>query len=365
MAASRWWASGNYFTSYKQAQRLVGTDTEWLLLVIGAALLLVWPQWLTIDNDSFLLINETMTIAIALLGLNVTTGFSGLINIGHAAFLAVGAYTFYTVMTLAAGAGVSLLNYWPLVVLASGGVGALAAAVVGLPSLRLKNLYLGLATLGFQIILDWAIRTQKFFQHGSGLNIERMNWFGSEIGRQQHHLFWYYAILASLLLSVLALRNIMRTHLGRCLVAIRENERAVASVGIAAGRVKVASFALGGFFAGVAGAYQAILFRTIEASTFSLGQSLNYLAMLVIGGLGSIKGCIFGALTLKLLDFSTVNLVHKVAQVTGGDEVHLLAALRPLLSGLFTLFFLHFQPLGLAYIWYQAKARIMLWPRRP
>ena len=152
MSENRWLATGNFFTSYKAEQRIFLTHADRLIFVCFLVLLFVWPLVFEVSNKYMLVIDSILIAIVAVYGLNLLTGFAGLISIGHAAFVGVGAYTLATFARILGGDHMLLTHFWPLMILLAGGVGAIFGAIVGLPSLRLKHLYLMIATLSFQMI---------------------------------------------------------------------------------------------------------------------------------------------------------------------------------------------------------------------
>ena len=164
MSENRWLATGNFFTSYKDEQRIFLTNFDRLLFICFLVLLFVWPLIFEVSNKYMLVIDSILIAIVAVYGLNLLTGFAGLISIGHAAFVGVGAYSLATFARLLGSDHVLLTHYWPLMILMAGGVGAAFGAVVGLPSLRLKHLYLVIATLSFQMIFQWVINFSRFFK---------------------------------------------------------------------------------------------------------------------------------------------------------------------------------------------------------
>jgi branched-chain amino acid transport system permease protein len=189
MSENRWLATGNFFTSYKAEQRIFLTNIDRLVFICFLALLFVWPLLFKVSNKYMLVIDSILIAVVAVYGLNLLTGFAGLISIGHAAFVGVGAYTLATFARILGANHVLLTHGWPLMILISGGVGAVFGAIVGLPSLRLKHLYLVIATLSFQMIFQWIINFMQFFNQGQTISIGRVFWFTGKVVRKQHYFF--------------------------------------------------------------------------------------------------------------------------------------------------------------------------------
>jgi branched-chain amino acid transport system permease protein len=363
MSANRWLATGNFFTTYKEEQRIFFTHWDRILHVVLLAALFVWPLVLETDNKTMLVMDNILIAIVAIYGLNLVTGFAGLISIGHAAFVGVGAYTLAGFARVIGDSHVLLTHAWPLMIVLSGGIGAVFGAIVGLPALRLKHLYLAIATLSFQMIFQWGINFMQFFNQGQTIPIGRVYWITGQVGRRDHYEFWYYAILVIVVICGYAVRNLLRTRYGRCLVAVRDNDRAADAMGMHPGFTKVYAFALAGFFAGMAGALHAYLYRGAGIESFTLHQSITYLAMAIVGGLGTLTGSFFGPAAIKLLDLQMENLSEWSASFLPAT-MNLATALRPLAFGLIIVLFLMFESRGIANWWRICRSYIKLWPFR-
>ncbi|MEJ2220786.1 MAG: branched-chain amino acid ABC transporter permease [Desulfobacterales bacterium] len=363
MAQNRWLATGNFFTSHKQEQRIFFTHLDRLIFLCFLILLFVWPLFFKLGNKNMLVIDNILVAIVAIYGLNLVTGYAGLISIGHAAFVGVGAYTLATFARVLGDSHVLLTHAWPLMILICGAVGAAVGAFVGLPALRLKHLYLVIATLSFQMIFQWVINFSTFFNQGQTIAIGRVFWFTGKVVRKEHYLFWYYVALVFVVILGFAVRNLLRTRYGRCLVAVRDNDRAADAMGMHPGFTKVYAFALSGFFAGVAGALHAYLWRGVGFESFTLHHSINYLAMAIVGGLGSLMGSFFGPAAIFMLDVQVEHL-SEFAKTLFPAALDLATALRPLSFGLVIVLFLMFEPRGIANWWRIARTYLKLWPFR-
>jgi branched-chain amino acid transport system permease protein len=363
MSQNRWLATGNFFTSYKEEQRIFLTHVDRLVFTCLLALLFVWPLFLDVGNRYMLVIDNILIAIVAILGLNLLTGFAGLISIGHAAFVGVGAYTVASFSRMLGATHVLLTHAWPLMILLAGGVGAAMGAFVGLPALRLKHLYLVIATLSFQMIFQWTINFMEFFNQGQTISVGRVFWFTGRVVRKEHYLFWYYVCLVIVVIFGLAVRNLLRTRYGRCLVAVRDNDRAADAMGMHPGLTKVYAFALSGFFAGVAGALHVYIFRGAGFESFTLHQSITYLAMAIVGGLGTLVGSFVGPTAIIMLDLQVENLSEFI-KTQFSAALDLATALRPLTFGLVIVLFLMFEPRGIANWWRITRSYFKLWPFR-
>ncbi len=363
MSVNRWLATGNYFTTYKEEQRIFLTHIDRIVFSFFLVCLFVWPLLFSLNNKYMLVIDNILIAMVAVLGLNIVTGFAGLISIGHAAFVGVGAYTVACIGSVIGDDNMLMTHAWPLMILISGLVGAVFGAFVGLPALRLRHLYLAIATLSFQMIFQWTINFMDFFNQGQTMSVSRVFWFTGKILRKQHYLFWYYVILVVLIILGFMTRNILRTRFGRCLIAVRDNDRAADAMGMHPGFTKVYAFGLAGFFAGVAGALHAYLYRGVGIESFTLHESITYLAMAIVGGLGTLSGSFWGPAAIQVLELQ----VEKLAEHVGGllpAGMNLATALRPLTFGLVIVLFLMFEPRGIANWWRIVRSYFKLWPFR-
>jgi branched-chain amino acid transport system permease protein len=363
MAQNRWLATGNFFTSYREEQRIFQTHLDRLVFIGFLIAVFIWPLFFKVGNRYMLVIDNILIAIIAIYGLNLLTGFAGLISIGHAAFVGVGAYTVASFARVLGDSHVLITHAWPLMILLAGGVGAVVGALVGLPAMRLKHLYLVIATLSFQMIFQWLINFMKFFDQGQMIPVGRVFWFTGKVLRKEHYLFWYYVILVVVIIFGLLVRNLLRTRYGRCLVAVRDNDRAADAMGMHPGLTKVYAFALSGFFAGVAGALHAYLFRGAGFESFLLHHSITYLAMAIVGGLGTLVGSIVGPAAIIMLDLQVENFSEFI-KTQFSAALDLATALRPLSFGLIIVLFLIFEPRGIANWWRIVRSYFKLWPFR-
>jgi branched-chain amino acid transport system permease protein len=356
-------ATGNFFSTYKEEQRIFLTHWDRTIFAAFLVVLFAWPLFFEFSNKYMLVLDNILIAIIAVLGLNLLTGFAGLISIGHAAFVGVGAYTLASFSTVLGDTHLLITHAWPLMLLVAGLVGAVVGAFVGLPAFRLKHLYLAIATLSFQMIFQWVINFATFFNQGQTIFVGRVYWLTGKVGRDEHYIFWYYVMLVLVVVFGLAVRNILRTRWGRCLVAVRDNDRAADAMGMSPGLTKVYAFALSGFFAGVAGALHTYLYRGAGFESFTLHHSITYLAMAIVGGLGTLTGSFFGPTAIYLLDLQVENL-SEFAGTVFSETMNLATALRPLTFGLVIVLFLMFEPRGIANWWRIARTYIKLWPFR-
>jgi branched-chain amino acid transport system permease protein len=281
------------------------------------------------------------------LGLMLLAGFTGLFSIGHAAFLGVGAYT-QAVLT-------NMGWPFPIALAVAAGLSAAVGVVVGLPALRVKGIYLGIATLSFGFIVEEAFARWESVTHGNaGLTVKSPEMFGWNANSSEE----FYAIcLVVTVLATLAVLNILRSPTGRAFVAIRDSEISAQSMGIHLARYKTLSFALSAALAGIGGALYAHKLRFISPDQFNIVQSIDLLLMVVIGGLGSVHGAFLGAIFLitmpQLISLAKDYLPAAIGQATG---------LQGLVYGILLIAFVLFEPLGLYGRWLKVRTYIQLFP---
>ena len=305
----------------------------------------------------FLSIANLVWIAcIGALGLNILVGYTGQVSIGHGAFMSVGAYT-------AANFATRLDSPWPVNLLAGGLMAALVGAVVGIPSLRIKGLYLAIATLAGQFIIEWIINHVTFISGGVQASIEvaRPRLFGMVLDSQRD---MYYFLLFFVVVATLGTMNLVRSRIGRAFIAIRDQDIAAEIIGINIFRYKLLSFAISSFYAGATGVLYTYFLGIANYEQFQLGVSIDYLAMIIIGGLGSVQGSIFGAFFITLLPI----IIRRFMEAFGGvffepqTVLNLIPNVRVMLFGVLIIFFLIVEPEGLNRLWRNIRNYFRVWP---
>ena len=311
-----------------------------LLLALAAAPWWAGAYWLT--QLSFVLI-----YAIAGLGLMVLAGYTGLLSIGHAAFLGVGAY---------AQAFLTSLGWpFPLALIVAAVLSAAAGVVVGLPALRVKGIYLAIATLAFGFIVEEVMaRWEPVTGGNSGLAVKAPSLLGWELGGSQAFYFLCLALCALVTLGVL---NLLRSSTGRAFIAIRDSEVSAQSMGIHLARYKTLSFALSAAIVGIAGALYAHKLRFISPEQFGIAQSIDLLLLVVVGGLGSVHGAFLGAIFLitmpQFIALAKDWLPPAIGQATG---------LQGVVYGVVLVAFVLFEPTGLYGRWLKLRTYLELFP---
>jgi branched-chain amino acid transport system permease protein len=341
--------SGDFRASYEADMAVFDSAfARWLLAAFVAALI-AFPS---IGTSYWLDVFNRVGIAvIAALGLNILTGFTGQISLGNAAFLAVGAYT----TAWLSGKGVPFV----VAMYVSGLVSALVGMVFGIPSLRLKGLYLAIATLAAHFIVEFTVVHWEAVTGGvNGISIEpaRIGGFAFDTDRKL-----YYVILAAAIFHVWFAKNLFRTRLGKAFIAVRDHDISAEVMGVDVFRHKLYAFAVSSFFVGVAGSLLAYQAKIISPENFPLGVAIDQLGMIIIGGLGSILGSILGAAFITLLP-EVLRIVTSALAGQLPQLVQLFAALKLGVFGLTIVLFLIFEPDGMSARWHRIKAYWKLYP---
>lgn len=348
-------ATGIYHRSYQAELRLRHTKAEYarlaILVVLGLALpYLLDVYWLGI-------VNTILIAAIGAVGLNILVGFTGQISLGQGGFLAVGAYS-SGILSSRAGLPV------PICIAVAVLLTAVIGAFFGLPALRLKGLYLAIATLASQEIIMFVVRRWQWLTDGEGyIDVPRLEFFGWTVQRAMFEVQWYWILLAITTVCLLAARNLFRTSLGRSFMAVRDQDIAAEAIGVNLTRAKVTAFAVSSGFVGLSGALSAHYTETVTWERFTLDVSVLYLAMIIVGGLGSIAGSVYGAAFMVLLPALLTEGVERLSAVAPGLTEQL-PALRNAVFGLAIIAFLLIEPRGLNRIWTRLKDYVRVWPFR-
>lgn len=288
---------------------------------------------------------------IACHGLNILTGFTGQISLGHAAFVGVGAYT----CSILIQHGVPFIIALPM----AGVMAALVGMIFGIPSLRLRGLYLAIATIAAQFIIEFTIRRWDSLTGGvEGMFVEpgTLGPFHFDNRLQLYYLTFVLAVVATIII-----KNIVRARSGRAFVAIRDRYLAAEVIGVHVFKYRLMSFAVSSFFAGIAGALLAQYLEVITHESFTIHQSIDYLAMCIIGGLGHVLGGIYGVgfwfILERILEVVTTNL-----NTAFPDHITWFVSIKEIVFGCVIVLFLIFEPDGLAARWRTIRAYWKLWP---
>ena len=327
---------------------------KWAVIALGLLFALIIP--LTVHEYYLSILNLIFIAIVGALGLNILVGYTGQISIGHGAFMSVGAYT-------AANLAVSLgLPFW--ITLPAGGLmAALIGVVVGMPSLRIKGLYLAIATLAGQLIIEWTINHVPAISGGAqaSIQVDRPSLFGFSFDTQGR---LYFFLLFFTVLAIIATLNLVRSRIGRAFVAVRDQDIAAEIIGINIYRYKLLAFAISSFFAGVCGVLYTYYFGIANYEQFQLVVSIDFLAMIIIGGLGSVLGSIFGAIFVTLLPIAIRLFMQDVGALflSQAELANIISGLRLAVFGALIIFFLIVEPEGLNRLWRNIRSYFRVWP---
>lgn len=348
---------GIFHETYKEDMAVF--QTPFIKFWMGAlfVFLAVFP-WVSkplnamLNTNTLYLMNLIGIYIIGAHGLNILTGFTGQISLGHGAFMGVGAYA-SAILTVKAG-----IPFWIALPLA-GLITALIGMVFGIPSLRLKGLYLAIATMAAQFIIEYAMRNWTSLTGGSsGLVVSSPSFFGFELDSDRSY---YYLVYFFVILATIYTKNITRTRPGRAFVAIRDRYLAAEVIGVNVWFYRILSFGVSSFMVGVAGSLWAHYVLVVNDEAFRIWLSIQYLAMIIIGGMGSVLGAIYGAIFMTVLPILLRIPEHALTQIYPG----IFAVFQSMTEGVFGLIiilFLIFEPDGLAARWHTIKNYWKLWP---
>lgn len=332
-------------TDYAQDIKLAkhGGHVFWysaLMLLLIAAPWLFAEYWLS-------QLTLVLIYSIAGLGIMLLAGFTGLFSLGHAAFLGVGAYT-----------NAVLTNHgvpFPIAIVCAAGLSGAVGLVVGLPALRVKGIYLGMATLSFGFIVEEVLaRWESVTGGNTGIHIKKPDLFGWVLQSGEE---FYLLCLVITVAATLGILNLLRAPTGRAFVAIRDSEISAQSMGIHLARYKTLSFAISAALAGIAGALYGHYLQFISPDQFNILQSIDLLLMIVVGGVGSIHGVFLGAIFLitlpELIGLTKDYLPAVIGQAPG---------LKGLVYGLVLIAFVLFEPMGLYGRWLKVRTYLQTFP---
>jgi branched-chain amino acid transport system permease protein len=330
---------------------ILRTKTHWALFFGFLVALLASPlylsnYWLGVTN----LIGITI---IAAIGLNLLVGYCGQLSIGHAGFMAVGAYT---------SAVLTNRLEMPFLVglLCAGLMAGFIGLIFGLPSVRVKGFYLAITTIAAQFIIIWVINHWSLTGGFVGIKVPYASVAGFEFRSETSQ---FYLIISIAAICTFFAKNLARTRIGRAFIAIRDNDLAAEVMGINLLYYKLLAFFIGCFMAGIAGSLLAHWIGFLNAEQFSLTESILYIGMIIIGGLGTSIGPIFGVVFIRVLQqMLTVWLVPLLETSFTMFPAGFATGVTPMLFGLVIILFLILEPRGLAHRWALLKSAYRLWP---
>jgi branched-chain amino acid transport system permease protein len=342
--------SGEFKETYREDIKIFQTlfVKFWLtVLFIGMVLIPVFADRYFI----YLACISGITI-IGALGINLLIGYTGQISLGHAAFLAIGAYTS---AILSSKLGTPFL----INLVCSGLVAAFAGMLIGIPSLRLRGLYLVITTMAFQFIVEHIIyRWESLTRGDEGIALPIPSIVNVTIDSDQR---FYILIMSLVVLAVIAQKNIIRTRAGRAFQAIRDRDITAETMGIWLARYKLLAFVISSFYAGVAGALYAYYMAFISPDHFNLLISIQYIAIIIVGGMGSILGSIYGAIFIVLLPEVLGFFARGLGESFPAFTSHF-GDVKGIIYGLIIVGFLIYQPKGLYGSWIKIKTYFKTYP---
>jgi branched-chain amino acid transport system permease protein len=350
--------NGQLKTTYRADQQIFPITQDRLAIVLLLLIAFVGVPAFASEYLLRAILIPFLILSLAALGLNILVGYCGQISLGTGAFMAVGAYAAYNFFVR--------INGMPMVgAVLLGGLCATAVGVAfGMPSLRIKGLYLAVATLAAQFFADWAFLRIKWFTNDSSsgsVSVSGLSAFGLPV--ESPHAK-YLLCLVFLTVFALAAKNLVRSHIGREWMAIRDMDVAAAVIGIRPVYAKLTAFAVSSFIVGVAGALWGFVhLGSWEPAAFSIDRSFQLLFMVIIGGLGSICGAFFGAAFIVVLPIVLNQALPAVGGLVGLHvDTALISHAEFIVFGSLIVFFLIVEPHGIARLWSTAKEKLRLWP---
>jgi len=345
-------ACGDFSESYLNDMRLIRTRWQWIALTLLMGVLLFYPHVVSGSWTRFATITGITIVAV--IGLQILVGLSGQVSVGQSAFMGVGGY-------FGAIAAAKFGLPFPLPLLA-GAVGAtLFGMLFGLPAARIKGFYLALTTLAAQFIFEFSMvrLPADWFGASAGIAMPSPVIFGTTINTPTG---FYYMVLPFAVLSCFAGVFILRSRVGRAFVAVRDNDLAAEVTGINVTYYKVLAFGIASFFAGTAGALLAYENRLVHFEQFTLFESIWFLGMLIVGGMGSILGAVLGTIALRLLQELLTISGPMLVSYLPGERYDIAFPLVNVVLGTTIILFLIYQPRGMAHIYRKSERFFRLWP---
>ena len=347
--------NGQFKTSYRADQQIFPILQDRVAIGLVVAFAAIGIPLLVQDDYLFrAILIPFLILSLAALGLNILVGYCGQISLGTGAFMAVGAYAAYNFLIRVDGIPMVLA------ILLGGVCATIVGVLFGIPSLRIKGLYLAVATLAAQFFTDWAFLRIRWFTNDSAsgsVSVAGLSVLGMPIETPvQKYLF----CLGFLIVFAMLAKNLVRGHIGREWMAIRDMDVAAAVIGIRPVYAKLTAFAVSSFIVGVAGALWGFVhLGAWEPAAFSIDRSFQLLFMIIIGGLGSIMGSFFGAAFIVVLPI----VLNQLPQILGIPmSTAMVSHLEFMIFGALIVFFLIVEPHGLARLWAVGKEKLRLWP---
>ena len=350
--------NGQFKTSYRADQQIFPIAQDRMVILAFLAVAFVLVPMLATDYFYRAILIPLVIMSMAALGVNILVGYCGQISLGSGAFMAVGAYGAFNFFVRFPG-----MPLIPALIL--GGLCATFFGILfGLPSLRVKGLYLAVATLAAQFFSDWMFLRIKWFTNNSdsgSVSVNNLQLLGFPI---ESAMSKYLFCLALLVVVALLAKNLVRGAIGREWMAIRDMDVAAAVIGIRPMFAKLSAFAVSSFIVGMAGALWGFIhLSSWEPGAFNVDVSFKLLFMVIIGGMGSIMGSFFGAAFIVLLPIFLTNFLPFVASMFGAQvSTATISHIEYIIFGALIVWFLIVEPHGLAKLWSMAKQKLRIWP---
>ncbi len=343
---------GIFSTSYARDSALIRTRAQWFTFGLFALALLLYP-WLA-SARLVAVANLMLITAVVVVGLQITTGYAGQINLGQAAFMGVGAY----------GASVAEvkfgLPFW-VAVPAGGAIAAIAGWMFGLTAARIKGFYLALTTIAAQFLFVFVVLNLPSSWlggvNGFSLQPARLGAFVFDTDRSLYYLFLFGAAVMTF-----GAFGILRSRHGRAFVAVRDDDVAAGMMGIDVAGTKTRAFVLGAFYAGIGGALWAYQIRFVSVDQFTLFNSIWFIAMMIVGGLGSIIGALIGTVIIRAVQETITSIGPDLIEHFPSLSSDIVFASMNVFLGLVITLFLLLEPKGLMHRWNILKTSYRLWP---
>ena len=337
--------------SYREDERIFRTRFKRTWFAILLILVALTPLYA--NEYHYFIMNLILINLIAAIGLQLLFGFTGLLSLGHSAFMGVGAYTSALLIT-------KLGCPFAVTILFGGLVAALFGIIVGIPSLRIKGFYLMVATLAFQFVIEYIIIHWDSVTRGiRGIELPTPVFFGISLETNRAFFLLLFVLTVFLMWGA---KNIVRSKIGRAFIAVRDNDVSAEIIGIPIFRYKLLSFAISAFYAGVAGALFAALLRTAIPEDYTFLISIIFLAMVLVGGLGILVGTVFGVIFITLIPILLDLIVSYLAVVYDPNITILLGPMKEFVFGGLIILFIVFEPEGLVGVWIRIRDYFKIWP---
>jgi len=345
---------GTFDRSYYQAMQLFRTSFHKFLII--ALIVFLYAAAFIFDDYIISVLIVILAFSVGMVGLQIITGYTGQISLGHAAFMGVG---MYTVAILQEHLGFSFWTALPL----AGLVPMVLGMLFGLPAMRLKGLYLAFATLAAHFVIVYGISNWRSVTRGTdGMYMHRPeSILGMQIDFYNDH-YYYLVVLTVTIIMIYLATNLTRTKFGRACVAVRDNDIAAKVMGVNISATKVLAFGIGCFYAGIAGALSGGYYEYVSVEWFILDDAIWYLGFLVVGGFGSIFGAIAGAFVWKTLDEFSTLMTGLAATVLPMAAGYASAAFILIVYSLIVIMFLVLEPRGINHRWQIIKRSFRLHP---